>query len=247
MKKEENILKRIISLMILLLFLNIGNYVYTNSFQKVSLTGNVIDEMVSPNDSITGNLIKTEVLEKKGEVTTYLLFLQWSLLLVLFIYAFFKRKQVTIDSIELKKVMVPSKQGRQKTDLDTLYEYLSEKGQIKIIEVMKMFNIKKDIAMEWGKILESGDLAEIDYPMMRGPIIKFKEHPNDDKDNGRHYIGLKHDKMNGHLKGNVSSQDNKKITEKKQESKVPKKSSIALTKKTDIKKNNNPKKTKKGN
>jgi len=75
---------------------------------------------------------------------------------------------------EVKSIDLTKNSKNSKTDLDTLYKVLLNKKQIRISSVSKLFNIEKDIAMDWAKILESGDIAIIDYPLIGGPIIKLK-------------------------------------------------------------------------
>jgi len=61
------------------------------------------------------------------------------------------------------------------TDLDVLYELLKEKKKVKVSAVMNAFDIDEDMAMNWCKILESGDLATIEYTSVGEPIIEIKE------------------------------------------------------------------------
>jgi hypothetical protein len=61
------------------------------------------------------------------------------------------------------------------TDLDVLYETLKKEKKISVSKIAKTFKIANDIAFEWCKILESGDLAEIVYPGFGEPLIKIKE------------------------------------------------------------------------
>ena len=65
--------------------------------------------------------------------------------------------------------------SKSKTDLDALYSELKDKKRIKISSISKAFGISKELALEWAKILESGDLASIEYPNMSEPIIVLNE------------------------------------------------------------------------
>ena len=50
------------------------------------------------------------------------------------------------------------------TQLDELFDMINETGIVKLSEVAKKFNIKKETAEEWGKILEEHNLIELHYP-----------------------------------------------------------------------------------
>ena len=50
-----------------------------------------------------------------------------------------------------------------KTDLDTLYNILKDKKQLRTSSIAKLFKVNKETALNWCKILESGNLAVLDY------------------------------------------------------------------------------------
>ncbi len=49
------------------------------------------------------------------------------------------------------------------TDMDVLYATLQKKGNLKMSMIAEAFNIDKEKALEWSKILESHDLATLRY------------------------------------------------------------------------------------
>ena len=65
-------------------------------------------------------------------------------------------------------------QKNSSTNLDDFYELLKERGKLEIPEIAKIFNIDEELAMDWCKILESGDLATIDSPRFGTPTIELK-------------------------------------------------------------------------
>lgn len=65
--------------------------------------------------------------------------------------------------------------GRSRTDLDTLYEILKRKKEVRMSDVERTFEIDSDVAFGWAKILENGDLAIIDYPRFGKPILRLVE------------------------------------------------------------------------
>lgn len=58
------------------------------------------------------------------------------------------------------------------TPIDELYEHL-KKDDLKISAIMERFNLEKEQALEWCKILVKSNLAEIKYSFLGEPIIKL--------------------------------------------------------------------------
>lgn len=88
-----------------------------------------------------------------------------------------RRHQVTMaqPALVLEKPKLP--QGKSETDLDALYGLLKEQKRIKFSVIAKTFNISKEVAADWANILESGNLASVNYPRMSEPELMFNEKP----------------------------------------------------------------------
>jgi len=95
---------------------------------------------------------------------------QWIILMFVIIYIIFQIKK-SKKNIQIKINKTPEK---NKTDLDLLYEIIQEKKEIPFSLIPNAFNVSKEIAMEWCKILESGELISIEYNPFGEPIIKIK-------------------------------------------------------------------------
>lgn len=80
-------------------------------------------------------------------------------------------EQKTVAEIKSK---IQLTQGYQ-TDLDKLYSVLAERGKLSIPEIALIFNISKDQAEEWGKILKDQDLATLHYPTVGEPELLWKQ------------------------------------------------------------------------
>ena len=96
---------------------------------------------------------------------------QWIVIFIALIFMLFRDRRLRktdIQAISSKRAL-----GKSATDLDTLYSILKEKKKLKISTISKAFNISKDTAFEWCKILESGNLAVIDYPGVGEPVVKI--------------------------------------------------------------------------
>src|SRR3989344_179326 len=65
--------------------------------------------------------------------------------------------------------------SRTTTDLDALYEVLKEKKKLSLSTIANTFNISTALVYEWGKILENGGLAKIEYPRFKEPILTLME------------------------------------------------------------------------
>lgn len=59
------------------------------------------------------------------------------------------------------------------TSLDALYNLLLEKKIMKVEDIASHFDVSKELVIEWGKILEAGELATISNPRIGKPIIKL--------------------------------------------------------------------------
>ena len=90
---------------------------------------------------------------------------------------------------------------RSRTDLDVLYEMLKKKKEISMEDIEKVFRIDPEIALDWSKILENGDFAEIDYPRFGKPVLRLleedgeKENVAEEKESGKTVSPKKKDNL----------------------------------------------------
>jgi hypothetical protein len=104
------------------------------------------------------------------------IFLLLQLFLIMPLIFFFGfRNIVLMRKKEVSGINVKEVRNKCKTDLDALYSILKDKKHLRIASIADLFKINKDLAMEWAKILESGDLATIDYPGFGGPVVILNE------------------------------------------------------------------------
>jgi hypothetical protein len=82
------------------------------------------------------------------------------------------------DKTEIQGINVADMKKKSKTDLDILYSIVQDKKELKVSSIARLFRIDPELAMEWAKILESGDLIVIEYPDFKGPVIRYKEPEN---------------------------------------------------------------------
>ena len=59
------------------------------------------------------------------------------------------------------------------TSLDDLYNLLLKRKTMKVEDIASHFKVSKELVMEWGKILEAGELAIISNPRIGKPVIKI--------------------------------------------------------------------------
>ena len=107
--------------------------------------------------------------------TKIYLIIQWALILSFLIYTFYRDNSIVSKKNELANVKQFKNSTKNNTDLDILYDILKKNKTVRISVVSKTFKIDKDLAIEWAKILESGDLAKIEYPGFSEPRVVFKE------------------------------------------------------------------------
>jgi len=92
-------------------------------------------------------------------------------------YQNFKAKKVK----QIVELSFEKKQGKGFTDLDAFYDLLSKEKSINLSTTAKTFKISRELALEWGRIFEENDLAEIEYPAFADPIIKIKNKSNEEE------------------------------------------------------------------
>ena len=110
---------------------------------------------------------------------------EWLLILVIILVVLVKGK-MRANKIEKIKVdpslLTKYKKSRSETDIDVLYEILKEKKNLTFPMIEKLFNVKRQIVMNWGEILESGNLAEIRYPTVGDPRLVLKEGKDEEEE-----------------------------------------------------------------
>ena len=154
----------------------------------VSVLGVLVFIGLTMNSGVTGNAVfeEEETIGFYAELNLaakIFLLLQFLLLFALAIYYIIKTQMAMKERVEISNFDIIKNPGRSKTDIDTLYTILKEKKKIRIPTVAKAFKVDDDIAMEWCRILEIGDLAEIEYPGFIGePSVKILDQVEEDVD-----------------------------------------------------------------
>ncbi len=64
-------------------------------------------------------------------------------------------------------------EGDSNTPLDKLYDLLQEKKIMSVEDIAAYFNVSKELVIEWGKILEAGELATISNPRLGKAVIRI--------------------------------------------------------------------------
>jgi hypothetical protein len=132
---------------------------------------------IKPSRGFTGMSIKEVVFESSGIALTSKIFLafQWGILLLLLLFLFFRDKRFKIKENELKGLSLKNIQVKNGTDLDNLHALLKNKKTLRISTISEFFKVDEDTVLEWGKILESGNLATIEYPTFDETTLKIVE------------------------------------------------------------------------
>jgi hypothetical protein len=163
-KSGRGLFSKVFLVSIGVILLNFG-FLFFRSFKLNKLQG-----------GITANIVKSSLIDSINLSISSKIFLgiQLGLIMGILVYTFIyerkmKRKEKEFIGLHIEKA------GPNETDLDVLYEVLKNKKIIGLSAIAKSFKINKEVAMEWCKILESGDLAVIDYPGFGEPAIKIKK------------------------------------------------------------------------
>tara|TARA_Y100000034_G_scaffold113315_1_gene148199 strand:- start:2828 stop:3571 length:744 start_codon:yes stop_codon:yes gene_type:complete len=112
-------------------------------------------------------------LPRLGLFSLIFLGLELAILILIVISIRHKRKKAIANPAQLPylKQKIAQKRSKEKTDIDILYEALQEKEKIKISTVSRAFEIERDLAIDWGKALESANLVTIGYSNIKDPEL----------------------------------------------------------------------------
>lgn len=154
------------------LFLVVGNGLYL-SYQVEDFTslmsGNSVKEIV-------GGLYETSSMNHR-----VVILFQFILFIVIVAVIFIIVRKLRSKTNLSKSDFVKNTNIKSRTDLDVLHEMLKREKQVTIDDVEKVFKINFEIALEWFKILEDGDLATIDYPRFGKPVLKLVEKDDEEE------------------------------------------------------------------
>ncbi len=127
--------------------------------------------------SITGNSIReaVDIFYETSSLNQRIFILSQIFLLIIIVIAAFivVRKFKTKEKLVKTDYVVKNEERRSRTDLDVLYEMLKRKKEIDLEDVEGAFKVAPDIALGWAKVLENGDLAEVDYPRFGKPVLRL--------------------------------------------------------------------------
>ena len=73
--------------------------------------------------------------------------------------------KIIIDGQEVKL-------KKYQTELDLLLEIINQKKSIGMSEIQRIFSVPKDLAEEWGRILEEHGLIKLYYPALGDPLFR---------------------------------------------------------------------------
>ena len=171
-KREKIVLK------ILFVFIILSAIIHTSlslfieddikDISKGSITGKISFD-------IQGNVIQLSPIQKGALV------FEWGAVIVIIILILLKGKMELDKEMKASKDILKNKEsiqtrrGKSETDLDLLYKLLKEKKILRISVIAEIFKIDKDMALEWCKILEEGNLATINYPTIGDPRVIINE------------------------------------------------------------------------
>jgi len=158
-------IKRGATILLVLGLIILNSYLFMEQNNSI-LSGFAISDVVSENlPTSTSNI----------NFSTIFFILQWIILIsigtIIYLRAM-KKKKKEKEKINVSKIKHPT--SRSQTDLDTLYNLLIEKKNLSIGTIGTIFGIKKDVALDWAKILEENNLATIDYPAFNDPEVIIK-------------------------------------------------------------------------
>jgi hypothetical protein len=103
------------------------------------------------------------------------LVVQWVIIGVILLVVYLRSIGIQKRNEEITNIDVSSAIKKTKTKLDAFYLILKERKKLSVKTLSDLFEISPDLAMEWARILESGNLVAIDYPGFGSPIVHVIE------------------------------------------------------------------------
>ncbi len=205
-KERKPIFSKVLMISSIVVLLNIGylTYIIVKSPQKIS--GFSINENIFQSYNSLTFPVKIFMIS------------QWIILLFILFYAAFRDKMIQKIKNENIDLHIQRNPDKNKTDLDVLYDILKDKKELPISAISKSFNVTKDIAMEWCKILESGELVSISYPGFSEPFVCINE--KEIKNIGSEKSDTLKDSIK--IKKEIEKSVQKQAIEKKEIKKIPK-------------------------
>ena len=109
-------------------------------------------------------------------ISKWLIAMEWALLIFSMSFVLIKNKMEMKKEIESTK-LPPKKVSKfhKTTELDMLYSLIKEKKHLRLSTIAKIFKVKKEIALNWARTLESGNLVKISYPKFSEPEVFLNE------------------------------------------------------------------------
>lgn len=181
------------------------------------------------------------------EIPTGVLIAQVPIIIFFLGFAYVKNRRIWRRKVDEYGINLTEIKKHSKTDLDALYTILKNKKEISVKSVANLFKIPQDLAMEWARILESGDLVTIEYPGFGSPRILYQtQEKNVTLVESPREIKKKKDEMATEAKkiGVNGSSKTKKIEKKSSSHKASKKTTSKKARKKSTRKSTSKKKKK---
>lgn len=181
-KRGMACLGKVLLVLLFFVLMNVGFWSYSSykNGGEFSSSGGLTGMSIT--DSVKATFVGLSLTQK----IVFFIQLFVVLLIIFFLVAREIGKRRRNDEISRSSVVAGSK-GKG-TDLDSLYAALKQKKKIHLSSISRGFKVSRDTAMEWCKILESSNLASIEYPALGESYIRIIEEENKEKENGKEKV-----------------------------------------------------------
>lgn len=156
---------------VILLGLLVGLFLVVASWPYLSYSSD------ASTGAVTGNAIREAIgtFYETSSINQRIFILSQIILLIIIVFAviIIIKRVGSRNSLSKKDYLMGNGNKRSRTDLDILYEMLEKEKEIGMENVENTFHVKPDIALEWFKVLENGELAEINYPRFGKPVLRL--------------------------------------------------------------------------
>ncbi|MFH1307520.1 MAG: hypothetical protein ABIH72_01580 [archaeon] len=108
---------------------------------------------------------------------------QWLIILLIVYFAYVRHlKKTKTEKIQISYSSLEKRKGKAGTDIDLLYSLLKDGKKLRVSVVAEIFNIDRERALEWMRILEDHNLALINYPAFSEPEVELYEEKEEKED-----------------------------------------------------------------
>ncbi len=106
-----------------------------------------------------------------------ILILEWAIIILLIVLKILQTRVIPIKQDE--SIHINLRREENETEIDLLYKALQQYKSLKFSTIANAFKIPIELVKEWAEILETANMAKVNYPMFKEPeLLSIEENEN---------------------------------------------------------------------